>query len=443
MSDSTDLHHIIVIGGGAGGLELAVRLGNKLGKKKKATITLVDATRTHLWKPLLHEVAAGTLNSYEDELSYLALAYKNHFTFRVGRMDSLDREKQEISLEPTLDENGEEYIPRRTFHYDTLIIAVGTQTNDFGITGIKEHCMFLDTRVDADLFHQRLLRSAYAAHTQITPLRKGQLKVAIAGAGATGVELSAELHEAFEQLVEFGLDQISAENDIKITIIEAADRILPALPPRLSEKTEKALGKINIEVLSNHRITEATEEGFMTDKGGLVPAEIKVWAAGIKAPDFLKEIAGLETTRSNQLVVKTTLATTRDENIFAFGDCAACPMEGSDNIVPPRAQAANQQATMLSKTMVNRLKNKALPTYKYVDYGSLINLSRYTTVGNMMGNLLGKSAGNIMIEGLLARFVYMSLYKMHQVVIQGIIRVTLITIANILTQRTKPRMKLH
>ncbi len=436
-------HKIVIVGGGAGGLELAARLGNKLGKKKKAEITLVDATRTHLWKPLLHEVAAGTLNSYEDELSYLALAYKNHFTFRVGRMDTLDREKQEISLEPTLDENGEEYIPRRTFHYDTLVIAVGSQVNDFGITGIKEHCMFLDTRAEADVFHQHLLRSVYAAHTQTNPLREGQLKVAIAGAGATGVELSAELHEAFNQLVTFGLDQISTEEDIKITIIEAADRILPALPSRLSELTEKALDKINVEVLANHRIAEATAEGFITDKGDLIPAEIKVWAAGIKAPDFLKEIGGLETNNSNQLIVKTTLETTRDENIFSMGDCAACPMEGTDETVPPRAQAANQQATMLAKSIVNRMNNKPLPTYTYIDYGSLINLSRYTTVGNMMGNLLGKKAGSVLIAGLLARFVYMSLYKMHQIVIQGFVRVTLITIANILTQKTKPRMKLH
>jgi NADH dehydrogenase len=303
--------------------------------------------------------------------------------------------------------------------------------------------MFLDTRNEADVFHQHLLRSAYAAHTSTTDLREGQLKIAIAGAGATGVELSAELHEALNQLVEFGLDQISTEEDVKITIIEAAERILPALPPRLSEMTEKALKKIHVEVLSGHRITEATEEGFMTDKGGLIPAEIKVWAAGIKAPDFIKDIDGLETNRINQLVVKTTLETTRDENIFAFGDCAACPMEGTDSNIPPRAQAANQQATMLTKTMVKRLSNKPLPTYKYIDYGSLINLSHYSTVGNMMGNLLGKKAGSVMIEGLLARFVYMSLYKMHQVVIQGIIRVTLTTIANILTHKTKPRMKLH
>ncbi len=442
MNDTTNLHHIIIVGGGAGGLELATKLGNKLGKKHKASITLVDCELTHLWKPLLHEVAAGTLNSYEDEVSYLALAHKNHFMFRLGRMDMLNRKTQEISLAPTLDKEGVEYIPRRTFKYDTLIFAVGSQTNDFGIKGIKKHCMFLDTRVEADIFHQHLLRNTYTAHAQAGPLRKGQLKVAIAGAGATGVELSAELHEAFDQLIKFGIDQLPRD-EITITIIEAAERVLPALPVELSDKIEQALKKIDIEVLANQRITEATSEGFITDKGGLVPAEIKVWAAGIKAPDFLAEIDGLETTRNNFLVVKQTLETTRDSNIFAMGDCAACPIPDTETTVPPRAQAAHQQASMLAKSMKQRLKNKSLPKYQYVDYGSLINLSNYSTVGNMMGNLMGKRAGSLMIEGLLARFVYLSLYKMHQLAVLGFVRVTLTTIANILTQKTKPRMKLH
>ncbi|MFK8028095.1 MAG: NAD(P)/FAD-dependent oxidoreductase [Gammaproteobacteria bacterium] len=442
MNNSTDLHHIIIVGGGAGGLELATSLGRKLGKKGKANITLVDCELTHLWKPLLHEVAAGTLNSYEDEVSYLALAHKNHFMFRLGKMDSLNREAKEISLSPTLDKDGVEYIPRRTFKYDTLIFAVGSQTNDFGIPGIQEHCMFLDTRVEADVFHQHLLRNAYTAHAQTGPLRTGQLKVAIAGAGATGVELSAELHEAFNQLIKFGIDQLE-KDDITITIIEAADRVLPALPIELSDKTQAALEKIHVDTLTSHRINEATNEGFITDKGGLVPAEIKVWAAGIKAPDFLAQIDGLETTSNNRLLVKESLETTIDSNIFALGDCAACPMPGTTDTVPPRAQAAHQQASMLVKTMKNRLKNKPLPNYRYIDYGSLINLSNYTTVGNMMGNLLGKSAGSVMIEGILARFVYISLYKMHQLAILGFVRVTLTTIANIITQKTKPRMKLH
>lgn len=449
MSTDKDLHHIIVVGGGAGGLELATTLGNKLGKKKKADITLIDCTLTHLWKPLLHEVAAGSLNSYEDELGYLGQSHWHHFRFRLGRMDRLDRQKQEVSLAPTLDDEGNEYIPRRTFHYDTLVIAVGSTTNDFAIPGVREHCAFLDTRKEADHFHQYLFRSFYTAHAQKEPLRDGQLHIAIAGAGATGVELSAELHESAHELAEFGLDQVKPDTDVKITIVEASERILPALPPRLSEKARQALEKLNVETCTNTRITEATTDGFKTEDGKFIPAEIKVWAAGIKAPDFLKEIDGLETNRINQLVVKATLQTTRDENIFAFGDCAACPMvnpsdpDGELVTVPPRAQAANQQATMLVKTMRKRLQgDTSLPEYKYVDYGSLVNMSNYSTVGNLMGNL-SKLSGSVMIEGIVARFVYMSLYKMHQIALHGPIRVGLSTLANLFTRKAKPRMKLH
>ncbi|HKK16830.1 MAG TPA: FAD-dependent oxidoreductase, partial [Gammaproteobacteria bacterium] len=314
MTENPDLHRIIIVGGGAGGLELATKLGHKLGRKNKATVTLVDNSKTHLWKPLLHEVAAGSLDSSDDELSYMAQAHWHHFRFRLGRMDRLDRSKKEISLAPTLDEDGNEYIPRRTFAYDTLIIAVGSVTNDFAIEGVKEHCQFLDTRHDADRFHQLLLRKYTAAHTQHEPLREGQLHIAIAGAGATGVELSAELHESTRQLVEFGLDQISPETDVKIILIEAAERILPALPERLSRNTVAALNKLDIDVITGKRIVKANAEGFYTNDDSFIPAEIKVWAAGIKAPAFLHEIDGLETSRIDQLLVKSTLQTTRDEN---------------------------------------------------------------------------------------------------------------------------------
>ncbi len=443
MNKEQKLHQIIIVGGGAGGLELATTLGHKFGKKKKAAITLVDSSRTHLWKPLLHEVAAGSLNSNEDELSYMAHAHWHHFRFRLGRMDGIDRKKQEITLAPTLDDEGNEYIPRRSFRYDTLIICVGSVTNDFGIEGIKEYCHFLDTREQADKFHQLLLRRYTSAHTQHEPLRPGQLHIAIAGGGATGVELSAELYDSSRKLVEFGLDQISPENDVKISIIDAADRILPALPERLSGYASKDLNKLGIEVLTNKKITRATADGFYTDDGGFIPAEIKVWAAGIKAPDFLKNLDGLEVNRINQLIVKQNLQTTRDENIFAFGDCAACHLPGTDELVPPRAQSAHQQASLLVKTVRNRFSGKPLPEFKYVDYGSLVNLGRFSTVGSLMGNLAGKITGNVFIEGVIARLVYLSLYKMHQLALHGFLRVTALTIADIITRKARPRMKLH
>ena len=437
------LHRIVVVGGGAGGLELVTALGRRLGRRGKAAITLVDAATTHLWKPLLHEVAAGTMNSHEDELSYMAQAHWNGFEFRLGRVTRVDRDTRTVHTEAMLDESGTEIIPARSFGYDSLVLCVGSITNDFGIEGVRDHCHFLDRREQADAFHQSLLRKCFQAHAQNAPLREGQLHIAIAGAGATGVELAAELYQSTRQLIHYGLDRLDADRDIRITIIDAADRVLPGLPPRLSAEVASELGGLGIRILTGERIVEATREGFRTGSGEFVPAETKVWAAGIKAPDFLADIEGLECNRINQLLVRRTLQVTQDDDIFAFGDCAACPLEDGPGFVPPRAQAAHQQAAMLVKSLRRRLAGKPLPEYTYVDYGSLINMSRYSTVGSLMGNIARIWSSSVFVEGTIARLVYISLYKMHQLALYGFVRVMLTTIANLLTRRSRPRMKLH
>ena len=444
MIQQSDRHQIFVIGGGAGGFELVTKLGRHLGKRGLADVTLVDTQLSHIWKPLLHEVASGTLNAHEDELNYLFYASHNHFRFRLGALEGLDRTNKTITISPSYDDEGNEFIPRRIFAYDTLVICIGSLTNDFGVPGVLEHCAFLDTREQADRFHRDLLKNVYAANVQSEPLRPGQLHIAVAGAGATGVELAAELHSATRQLAAFGLDRVNPEHDVKIHLIEGADRILPGLPPQISERTARVLAKINVNIIAGERITQATAEGFQTDRGRFVPAEIKVWAAGIKAPDVLRDLDGLESNRANQLIVRPTLQTTRDDNIFAFGDCAACPMQGSEGTVPPRAQAAHQQASVLLKSITRHVGGHSnLPSYVYKDFGSLINLSHHSTIGNLMGNLMGKQTGTVFMEGLLARMAYLSLYKMHLLAIQGWWRVALTTFANVLTRGIKPRLKLH
>jgi NADH:ubiquinone reductase (H+-translocating) len=440
-SSQDNLHHIVVVGGGAGGLELATRLGDSLGKSKKAQITLIDSTRTHMWKPLLHEIAAGSMNPDKHQLEYMAQAHWHNFKFRLGRMDGLNRAEKEITVAPHHDEEGAEVIPRRIFKYDTLVIAIGSTTNDFGIEGAREHSIALDTQEQAEKFHRRLHNALVRAQTQTTPITTGQLEVVIVGAGATGVELAAELHNTTRELAAYGLDKIDADRDVKISIIEASDRVLPALPTKLSLAVDVELRKLRVNVFTGERVTKVSDKGVTTHSGRFVPSELVVWAAGIKAPDFLQHLAGLETNRINQLVVKQTLQTTLDENIFAFGDCAACPMLGHEGNVPPRAQAAHQQASLLVKSMKKRVANQAhLPEYKYRDYGSLVNLGRYSTVGSLMGALSG---GNMYIEGLFARMMYQSLYKMHLMTLHGFFTVALQTIARIITQRTEPKIKLH
>jgi NADH dehydrogenase len=188
------------------------------------------------------------------------------------------------------------------------------------------------------------------------------------------------------------------------------------------------------------RVTEVTEKGVYTHSGRFIPSELVVWAAGIKAPDFLSDLDGLETNRINQLVVKQTLQTTLDQNVFAFGDCAACPWPGRDGNVPPRAQAAHQQASMLVKSIKHRIVGKPLLEYIYRDYGSLVNLGRYSTVGNLMGAITG---GTLFIEGMFARLMYQSLYKMHLMTLHGFFTVFLQTLARIITRRTEAKVKLH
>ncbi len=433
-------HRIVVVGGGAGGLELATRLGDKLGKRGKAEVTLVDKARTHLWKPLLHEMAAGSMDFAVHELNYLAQSHWHHFQYRVGEMTGLDRARREVHVAPYVDEEGIEVTPARSIPYDTLIIAVGSLTNDFGTAGVREHALRLDEPPQAKRFHRRLVNACMRAHAQAEPPRPEQLQVAIIGAGATGVELAAELHRSTRALVAYGLDRIDPDKDVKLNVIEAADRILPALPARLSEAALGLLRKLGVLVHVKSRVAEVLTNGVRLADGRVIPAELVVWAAGVKAPDFLKDLDGLETNRINQLVVLPTLQTSRDPDIFAIGDCASCPWEGRDTTVPPRAQAAHQQASHMVGQLKRRLAGRPLRPFRYRDFGSLVSLGEYSTVGSLMGKLVG---GALFVEGYFARLMYMSLYKMHELALHGFWKVALDTLARLITRRTEPPVKLH
>jgi NADH dehydrogenase len=434
------LHQIVVVGGGAGGLELVTRLGDKLGRRGKAEVTLIDKKRTHLWKPLLHEVAAGSMDIGMHELDYLAQAHWHGFRYRVGELVGIDRQHRRIEVGPFRDEEGSIVTGRQWLPFDTLIIAIGSLSNDFGTPGAKSHAILLEGQAEAQRFHRRLVNACIRAHTQSEPLRPEQLKVAIIGAGATGTELAAELHRTTRQLVAFGLDRIDPDKPIKIHLIEAADRILPALPQRLSEAAAKLLEGLQVEIHTSALVQEVLRDGVRLASGRFIAAELVVWAAGVKAPDVLKDLAGLETNRLNQLVVRSTLQTTRDPNIFAIGDCAACPWPGHEQPVPPRAQAAHQQASHMLKQMQRRLAGQPLIPWHYRDFGSLVALGGYSTVGSLMGRLIGPS---FFIEGYIARLMYRSLYKTHQLALHGPTKVALDTLAHLITRRTEPHVKLH
>lgn len=426
---------IIVVGGGAGGLELATRLGNKLGRKGRASVTLVDRKTTHLWKPLLHEVATGSLDAGIDALSYRAQAHNHHFEFQLGSLKAIDRDRKTIALAAIVDDNGVEVVPERHLDYDILVVALGSISNDFNTAGVRDHCIFLDAPEQAERFHRALMNAFLALSSQGG---EGTMDIAIVGGGATGVELSAELHKAAEVLKSYGFAKIGRER-LKVTLVEAGPRILPALPERISASAHKELTELGVTVRTATMVTEANAQGLMTKSGELVPATLMVWAAGIKAPDFLREIGGLESNRINQLVVKPTLQTTLDDHIFAIGDCASCPQPGG-GFVPPRAQAAHQMATQAYHNILALLNGGTLGDYRYQDHGSLVSLSKYSTVGSLMGNL---TRGSMMVEGRLARLVYVSLYRMHQIALHGYFKTGLMMLVGGLNRALRPTLKLH
>jgi NADH dehydrogenase len=427
---------IVIVGGGAGGLELATQLGQKLGRKKKAEITLVDRNHSHLWKPLLHEVATGSLDEGIDALSYLAHARNHHFQFQLGTLTEIDRDNKKLQLAEIRNEQGELLVPEREVAYDTLVMALGSTSNDFGTPGVKDHCIFLDNPHQARRFHNEMLN--LFLKFSASEGRQEQVNIAIVGGGATGVELSAELHNAVKQLHSYGYKGLN-NSALNVTLVEAGERILPALPPRISTAAHQELTKLGVRVLTQTMVTSADENGLHTKSGEFINADLMVWAAGIKAPDFMKEIGGLETNRINQLVVEPTLQTTRDPDIYAIGDCASCALP-SGGFVPPRAQSAHQMASRVLDNILAQMKGREQKAYVYKDHGSLVSLSRFSTVGSLMGNLM---RGSMMVEGRIARFVYISLYRMHQVALHGYFKTGLMMLVGSINRVIRPRLKLH
>ena len=431
---------IVVVGGGAGGLELIRRLGATYGREK-FDIILVEKNNTHVWKPLYHEVAAGSLDANLDEVGYRSHGHRWGYRFFRGTLETIDRDTQHVVIAPLRDEDGSEITGRHRIRYDYLVLAVGAVSNDFGTPGVREHCLFLDGRIEADRFRQKLLDQCLRVSRTMTDDAASDSKVAITivGGGATGVELAAELFNAAAGLRHYGLE-VFDENRLNVTLIEAGPRILPALPEKLAKAAHEELEALGVRILTGTAVTSVTKTGAVTNSGEAIPSNLRVWAAGVKGSDFLKDIAGLETSRSNQLVVQPTMQTTRDARIFAMGDCCFFLPDGQQRPIPPRAQAASQMAKAVFNNLHAILSGKPLKPFIYQDRGSLVSLSTYSTVGSLMGNLVG---GRMAIEGRLARIMYVSLYRMHLIAIHGWIKGLALIAVGRVNQVIRPRLKLH
>jgi NADH:ubiquinone reductase (H+-translocating) len=430
---------IVIVGGGAGGLELACKLGRKLGPSK---VLLVDTRLYHIWKPSLHEVAAGTLDIHQEGLSYQMLAHDNGFTFVYGPMTALDTNTRRITVGAVRAADGEDVLHERHIEYGSLVMAVGSTSNYFGVPGAREHTISLNATEDAERFRLRLLRLMAVAEQarEERPDAVAALDVVIIGGGATGVELAAELREASGVYATYGFSRLQVKRDVRITLLEGAPRILAPLPERVSASALKLLGERGIQVVTDCRVTQIDPDKVLDNAGNVYPANLVVWAAGIRAPEFLGTL-GLPTNKGGQIEVDAQLRVKGVPGVYALGDCAAC-IDESGKPVPPRAQAAHQQADYLLKGFLRSAAGKPVDEkpYRYRDYGSLVSLGKTTSVGNLMGSLRGTSW---FVEGMIARFMYTSLHLMHHQAVLGSMRTGVLAIARFLIRRTTPLVKLH
>jgi NADH dehydrogenase len=428
----------VIVGGGAGGLELACKLGRKLGPNK---VMLVDSRLYHIWKPSLHEVAAGTLDIHAEGLSYQMLAHDNGFTYVYGALEALDAVANTITVSPIETQSGETVLPERRIGYDSLVLAVGSTSNYFGVPGAREHTISLNATEDAERFRLTLLKLLAKAATAKSGQAGSQgIDIVIIGGGATGVELAAELREASGVYAAYGFGHLQPLQDVRITILEGAPRILAPLPERVSAAAVKLLAERGVKVSAETRVTQIEADRVTVGNGTVYPSDITVWAAGIKAPDFLAQL-GLPTAKGGQLDVTGELAVKGFPNIYALGDCALC-IGADGKPVPPRAQAAHQQADYLLDTLLRKERGKppSGKPYVYRDYGSLVSFGQSTSVGSLMGSLQGS---NWFVEGTFARLMYTSLHLMHHQAIMGTLRTGVLALARFLIKRSTPHVKLH
>lgn len=429
-------HRIVVVGGGAGGLELAARLGDTLRAGDNAEVLLIDGALTHVWKPLLHEMAAGTLRHRETVVDFLQQARRHRFRFHLGTLQSLDRDAQQLWLAPLADEDGREIAPQRAVHYDTLVLAVGSIVNDFGTPGVAAHATALNGAPDAQRFHRRLLAECARAELQ----GDGPVEVVIVGGGATGVELAAELVESVEEIAGYGETLQRLQQPVHVRIVEGGPRLLGALPPEVSARIDDDMQRLGIEVMLGQRVVEVGERHVRLADGRTLRSTLTVWAAGIQGAPVLQQLDGLALNRTGQVRVHPTLQSTVDARVFALGDCAACPAVEGEGPVPPKAQAAQQQARFLAEALPRHLRGQALPSFRYHDKGSLVALGHRNAVGSIATRLGGR---DITLEGLAARWSYWVVQRQHMAALHGLGRTVFTTIAEWLAGRSQPKVKLH
>ena len=405
---------VLVVGGGIAGVVLAT----KLGQAGRTDVTLVDKSLSHVWKPTMHTIAAGTSSAERQRLSLLALAKRNGFTFWPGSLEEVDRDARRVALGPfAAPPPGEARAVAHALPYDALVLAVGSRANDFGTAGVAEHCWTVDDLVEAEDFRTRLRRSMFTAGDGRT------VDVAIVGGGATGVELAAELKRAIDLVSGYGPPEMA--HALRLTLLEAGPRLLPAFPAHIAAAATRTLTRLGIAVRTGATVTLADADGFTLEDGTRVAASLKVWAAGVKAPDVLVAHRGpgaIEDRPARRVGEAADHAGPRDLRARRLRE-PACrrrpPGAGNRPGGPPagalpREPLGGHAGGAPVPAGAPRRGGEVTP-FRYHDRGSIVSLSDY----NGWGTFGHYAFGGGPLKGLSARWAHALLYRQHRFALLG------------------------
>ncbi|KAB0676804.1 NAD(P)/FAD-dependent oxidoreductase [Aureimonas leprariae] len=422
----TDRQRVLILGGGSGGLELACGLASG----GRLDVTLVDRVGAHVWKPRLHEFAAGTVDTSLSEISFYTLAALRGFRFEQGDVARIDRAGRRVVLRAFSDVKHEAVAPERALPFERCVVALGGVTADFGTPGVKEHAYSLDGRADADAFRQSFVAMMLKARATGEPAR-----IVIVGSGATGTELAANLREAehafFERKGHDDRDRL-----LRITILEAAPEIMPGGDAKLRTQVLQRLDALGIDVVTNAKVS-AVEAGLVrTASGATYPADAVMWAAGLTGAPVLKDLADFEMDRKGRIVVDDRLRTTVDPLVYAIGDAASLTPADAKAPLPPTAQIASQEARYLAKALSEAVHGGEPAAFAYRNKGQLISLAGAGTVG-----ILGSR--DFIVNGRFAKAAYSALEREHQWTVLGPVRGTVAILADLAMPTRGPALKLH
>ncbi|SKD04288.1 NAD(P)/FAD-dependent oxidoreductase [Paraburkholderia hospita] len=435
-------HRIVIVGGGAGGLELATRLGNTVGRKRRAEVLLVDRYPTHFWKPLLHEAASGHIDPAQHDISYAVQAKRHSFRFVQGDFKALDSNERRITVASMVDEENREIVPAQQIPYDTLVLAVGSVTNFFNVAGAEEEALRLENVEQAEQFRRKLLAACFRAGHEKNRTGGSEeplVNVNIIGGGATGVELAASVRDAVEHFADYRFAALDPTKDICVRVIEGNDRVLPGLSPELSAAALSHLLRLNVQIMTKARVIEVRKDALLTAAGDVLPSDLTLWAAGVAGAPSLSHCPGLRLNRNGQMLINTTLQSVADPRIYAIGDCASIdPNLGTG--WPITAQAAHQQAVYLASALAANLTLKSISEFRYRDGGTLVSFGSAGAVGRVASQM---PPITISVKGSLARILYALIYRRHLVFVTGTLRASAATVSQWIKGRLSPPVRLH